>query len=346
MKKIKDPTLFKAIRKFLMEDMPFVRKKSQNTVEAYRYTLNIFLKFLEKKYTKPLYNVTTNDFNQRNILSFMEWLQKERLNKTSTVNLRLRHIKRFCRFLMEENILMLSELSAIQRIAERPNSGENTIKFLTIQETKLILSQPDVNKSLGGRDRFFLYLLYDSGCRIQEILDLKIKDFCIQNGIAELRITGKGNKFRVTPVSEELIPMFHQYCKFYHKKSTVNDYLFYTKRNGVHTQMSCDAAQAFIKKYGVMAKEKCPSIPHLHPHLFRHTRAMHLYMAGMPLELVSQWLGHSQMETSLIYARATTDMKRKALAKISVNDKAVFKGDEKFKYADNEDVIRQLYGLA
>lgn len=80
--------------------------------------------------------------------------------------------------------------------------------------------------------------------------------------------------------------------------------------------MSSDAAQAFIKKYGDMARSSVAEIPHLHPHLFRHTRAMHLYMAGMPLELVSQWLGHSQMETSLIYARATTEMKRKAIDKI------------------------------
>mgnify|MGYP000216000418 CR=1 FL=1 len=63
------------------------------------------------------------------------------------------------------------------------------------------------------------------------------------------------------------------------------------------------------------------------------------------LELVSQWLGHSQLETSLIYARATTDMKRKAVDKISAKENSVFKSDEKFKYADNEDVIRQLYGL-
>lgn len=66
----------------------------------------------------------------------------------------------------------------------------------------------------------------------------------------------------------------------------------------------------------------------------------------MPLELASQWLGHSQMETSLIYARATTEMKRKATDKIAEKERFAFKGDEKFKYADKDDVIRQLYSLA
>lgn len=113
---------------------------------------------------------------------------------------------------MDENILMISELSAIQKIAEIPNASEDTIKFLTIQETKLILSQPDTSKAIGIRDSLFMYLLYDSGCRIQEILSLKLKDFFVQNGTAELHIIGKGNKFRITPISEELIPKFERYC--------------------------------------------------------------------------------------------------------------------------------------
>lgn len=345
MKKIKDPALFEKIRKFLTEDMPVLRKKSPNTVEAYRYTLNSYLVFLCEKHSKSLYNITVKDFSQKNILFFLDWLIEERGNKASTANLRLRHIKRFCRFLMDENILMISELSAIQKIAEIPNASEDTIKFLTIQETKLILSQPDTSKAIGIRDSLFMYLLYDSGCRIQEILRLKLKDFFVQNGTAELHIIGKGNKFRITPISEELIPKFERYCRHYHKSSTYDDYLFYTKRRGACSQMSCDTAQTFIKKYGIMAQKLNSAIPHVHPHLFRHTRAMHLYMAGMPLELVSQWLGHSQLETSLIYARATTDMKRKAVDKISAKENSVFKSDEKFKYADNEDVIRQLYGL-
>lgn len=345
MRKIKDPSLFRSIRKFLTEDMPVVRKKSANTVEAYRYTLNLFLAFLGEKQNKLLNSVTAKDFCQSNVLGFMDWLLDERGNKATTVNLRLRHIKRFCRYLMDENILMISDLASIQKIAEIPNPADDTIKFLTVQETKLILSQPDIKKTIGLRDNFFMYLLYDSGCRIQEILDLKLKDFVIQKGTAELHIVGKGNKYRVTPISQELIPKFERYYSTYHQSSGYEDFLFYTTRKGVRSQMSCDAAQAFIKKYGEKAKSSDPEIPHLHPHLFRHTRAMHLYMAGMPLELVSQWLGHSQMETSLIYARATTEMKRKAIDKISTAENSVFKEDEKFKYADNETVIRQLYGL-
>lgn len=345
MRRIKDPTLFQSIRKFLTEDMPVLRQKSSNTVDAYRYTLNLYLAFLRERHGMLLSAVTAKDFSQANIIGFMDWLVDVRNNKATTVNLRLRHIKRFCRFLMDENIIMISELSAIQKIAEIPNPQEDTIKFLTVPETKLILSQPNIRKAVGIRDDFFMYLLYDSGCRVQEMLDLKLRDFVIQKESAELHIVGKGKKYRVTPISRELIPKYERYCSIFHQNGTYDDYLFYTVRKGVRSQMSSDAVQAFVKKYGDMAKESTAEIPHLHPHLFRHTRAMHLYMAGMPLELVSQWLGHSQMETSLIYARATTEMKREAIDKISTAENSVFKGDEKFKYADNETVIRQLYGL-
>ena len=341
MRKIKDPTLFQSIRKFLTEDMPIVRKKSANTVDAYRYTLNLFLAFLREKHNKLLCSVTAKDFCQRNVLDFMDWLLEVRGNKASTVNLRLKHIKRFCRFLMDENILMISELSAIQKIADIPSTTNDTIKFLTVQETKVILSQPDINKTVGLRDNFFLYLLYDSGCRI-----LKLRDFVIQKEVAELHIVGKGNKYRVTPISQELIPKFERYCNIYHQDSSYEDYLFYTTRKGVRSQMSSDAAQAFIKKYGDMARTSVAEIPHLHPHLFRHTRAMHLHMAGMPLELVSQWLGHSQLETTQIYAHADTEHKRKAIAAATPHENPLYAKLNSARYTvTDDDTLKKLAGL-
>lgn len=219
------------------------------------------------------------------------------------------------------------------------------VLWITVEETKHVLSQPNIDNRIGIRDRFFMSLLYDSGCRIQEMLDLKLKDYVIKKSGAELHVVGKGNKYRVTPISEEICPLFEEYCRHYHKDRNYDSYIFYTIRNGITSRMSCDNAQTFLKKYGAMARETISSIPHIHPHLLRHTRAMHLYMAGMPLELVSQWLGHSQMETTLIYARATTEMKRKTIEKISSKEESVFGQNEKFKYADNDEIIKKLYGL-
>ena len=119
----------------------------------------------------------------------------------------------------------------------------------------------------------------------------------------------------------------------------------------INTQMTFIATLRILCRYiqfygeGKMAKEKDGSIPHLHSHMFRRTRAMLLYQGGMPLPLVAEWLGHSQLETTTIYAKATIEMKKAARDKVAENQKSVFHDKEKFKYADDEETLRKLMGL-
>lgn len=343
--KIKDPRLYKKIRSFLNDHMLMLRKKSRNTVDSYKYTINLYLVFISEKYGKNFCDIEINDFEQSNIMAFTDWLAKKRGNKISTVNLRLTHMRKFCHYLLQDDSQRISQLAAIQDIAKLRDTEGNKLVYLTVEETTMILSQIDGQSSHGVRDRFFMYLLYDSGCRVQEMLDLKTDSFEIGRTGAKLHVIGKGNKYRVIPISTELIPMYNEYCQKYHGLGTDTDLLFYTKRKGLYSKMSSDNVRVFAENYGAMARETMPSIPHIKPHLFRHTRAMHLYMAGMPLELVSQWLGHSQMETTLIYASATAEMKRKQVEKIYNKENSVFKENEKFEYENDDEVIRRLYGL-
>lgn len=149
MKKIKDPALFERIREFLTEYMPIIKRESANTVIAYRYTLNLYLTFLQILLSKELTSITAVDFNQKNILAFVDWLRAYRGNRISTANLRLVHMRRFCRFLMEENVLLLSELSAIQKLEKLPKEYADEIKYLSVPEMKLVLVQPDSSKKMG-----------------------------------------------------------------------------------------------------------------------------------------------------------------------------------------------------
>jgi len=346
MKKIKDPALFRKIRDFLIDYLPVIRGKSLNTVAAYKITLNLYLEYLQQTHKKSLHEITIIDFNQKNILGFLDWIKSVRKNCTSTRNQRLVYIRQFCKYLMGSDMLSFDELAQIQKIAQTPDPQKDELEYLTIEETRLILKQPDINKKTGIRDRFFLALLYDSGCRDQELLDLRLKDFFMIKDSTELHIVGKGRKYRVTPISKEVQSMFDEYCALFHQERDLDESLFYTIRNGIKTKMSPDNVARFMNKYEKQANMIKPDIPHIHPHLFRHSRAMHLYMAGMPLPLVSEWLGHSQLETTTIYARATTEMKRKAVEKVSTNENAVFKESESFKYADNDEIIKKLYGLS
>lgn len=346
--KIKDPELYRLMKSFLINYLPDTRQKSKHTIQAYRDALNLYMLFLEEEKYIKFKDVSVSDFNQENISSFLRWLHDKRENESTTINQRLSHIKGFCRYIQKKDVLSFKLYSEICEIAEYKDERVKDFIWLTIEDVKLVLKQPDINKKTGIRDRFFISLMYESGCRNDEILHLKLKNIVInKEGEPDVHIFGKGSKHRCTPLSKDIVPYYNEYCKLYHLDTTnsSDDLLFYTVRNGIKSQMSQDNVQRFMKTYEKKAREINPELPHLHPHLWRRTRAMHLYLAGVPLPLVSEWLGHSSMETTQIYARATDEMKRQAQRKLGEKEGSVFKDDVAFKYADNEDVLKKLAGL-
>ena len=346
--KIKDPALYRLMKSFLITYLPDTRQKSKHTIQAYRDALNLYVLFLEEEKYIKFKDVSVSDFNQQNISSFLRWLHDKRGNESTTINQRLSHIKGFCRYIQKKDILSFKTYSEICEIAEYKDERVKDFIWLTIEDVKLVLKQPDINKKTGIRDRFFISLMYESGCRNDEILHLKLKNIVInKEGEPDVHIFGKGSKHRCTPLSKDIVPYFNEYCKLYHLDSanSSDELLFYTVRNGIKSQMSQDNVQRFMRTYEKKAREINADLPHLHPHLWRRTRAMHLYLAGVPLPLISEWLGHSSMETTQIYARATDEMKRQAQRKIGEKEGSVFKDDVAFKYADNEDVLKKLAGL-
>lgn len=121
--------------------------------------------------------------------------------------------------------------------------------YLSIEDMKLVIEQPDTSKKTGIRDKFFIALLYDSGCRNQEILDLRVKDLIIKEfGEAELHVLGKGRKYRVTPITKDVAPLFREYCKTFHSdfSGSQNEYLFYIIQKGISAQMSADNVHRFL----------------------------------------------------------------------------------------------------
>ena len=180
MKKIKDPELFKNIKSFLTLYLPTIRAKSPNTVNSYRDTLNIFILFLKCKNSINLNELRTEDFNRDNILEFLNWLKSDRLNSDTTRNLQLISIRAFCKYLTGENIIEYETYANIQQIEKIPVPERFISGMLSIEDVKLILELPNISKKSGLRDQFYIALLYDTGCRNQEILDLKLGDIQIQ----------------------------------------------------------------------------------------------------------------------------------------------------------------------
>lgn len=141
----------------------------------------------------------------------------------------------------------------------------------------------------GFRDQFFLTLMYDTAARNGEMLKLKLSD--LNTDHATIYLFGKGSKPRLVPVSKETLRMFDRYRSLFHNDSEKDTYLFYTKHQGKKTPMSEDNVARFLKGYAVNARKKNGHVPaNVHPHMFRHSRAMHLYQGGMPLPYFRNFL--------------------------------------------------------
>lgn len=352
-RKISESVFYAKVKEFLTSYLPVVKKRSRHTVHAYRDALNLYLSYICRAKRKKLADISTSDFNQQDIAGFLDWLYGENKNAATTVNQRLSHIKGFCKYLMKKDVLSFIEYEQINDIEDYTDTRTKNFEWLSIDDVKLILEQPDIHRKTGIRDHFFLALLYETGCRNDEILHLRMKDFStMKNGDMSVHIFGKGNKHRCTPLSKDIVPYFEKYCERYHPghgttaASDGDDLLFYTVRKGIKGEMSQDNVQRFMKEYEKRAREMKPELPHLHAHLWRRSRAMHLYMAGVPLPLVSEWLGHSSEETTrMYYAKATDDMKRAAQQKAVEKGASAFDKDVSFKYANDDEALKKLCGL-
>jgi len=193
-----------------------------------------------------------------------------------------------------------------------------------------------------------MLFLFKTGARIQETLDIQLRD--IQFGKhPRVMLTGKGSKTRSIPLRENTVQHLKKYIKIFHADEGIysESYLFYTVRNGMKKRMTEDNARGLIRKYGIKARKKCAEVPeNVHPHLFRHSCAMSLYQSGVHLTLISEWLGHANLETTLVYAHADTEIKRKAIEKAIPKDTPLGEHTNAERYKiDDEDVLKQLCGL-
>ncbi len=174
------------------------------------------------------------------------------------------------------------------------------------------------------------------------MLALSLADIDTRRLTADL--LGKGSKPRRLPITSETARHFDRYAAVFHPRPEPAAPMFYTVRNHRPAPMSDDNVARFIGQHAATARTRCPDVPaRVHPHMLRHSRAMHLYQAGMPLALLTEWLGHANPETTLIYAHADTEMKRHALEKANITT-----GQSPLPapfWHDREDIIQRLCGL-
>lgn len=336
---------FNAIRSYILEYLPKQKCCSENTIKAHKNALNLFISYMRSEKAMKVESIVFPVINQQTVIDFLNWLVEERGCSLASRNQRLSILRTFFEYAGQLDCTQVALELSIKKIpaAKHPKA---TVDFLSENALKALLEQPNTSKMNGIRDCFFMTLMYDTGARCGELLDMKVRDLRIDmtNPVAYLR--GKGNKVRSVPLMSKTVEHCRSYLRIFHPgvEASSPDNLFYTTIHDERHKMSPDTVAQFMKKYGEKARAVCPEVPErVHPHQLRHTRAIHIYRDGAPLVLVGEYLGHVNPSTTKIYAYADTEMKRKALEKTEANRSYV--KDVAPVWKNNEDMILQLSGL-
>ena len=282
---------------------------SNNTIKSYRDTFKILLKYYYEKKNIKIEKITINSLSKEIILEFLDYLEIEKHNSISTRNQRLACIHAFCKFIQMEEPIYIDCMQKILSIHFKKKIQKN-INYLTPEAIKILLEQPNVSEKNGLRDLAIMSLLYDTGARVQELIDLKVKDIRIDSP-STVTLHGKGNKFRQVPIMNNTKKVLKKYIE--KNKMQSNEYLFESNTDRKFTR---NGIFYIINKYTKKANLISAAVPEkIFPHMFRHTKAMHLLQSGINLIYIRDFLGHVDIQTTEIYAKYDTETKRKAIEK-------------------------------
>jgi len=248
------------------------------------------------------------------ILSFLNWLQNNRNNSVSTRNQRYAAIRSFYEFLERKDPTRLATWQSIRSIKSK-KTPVPAVSYLTVDGIKCLLEQVSTKDRHGRRNLTLLSLLYESGARVQELVDLTPS--CLRlDKPALVRLHGKGNKTRVVPLREQQVSILTTYLEE-NRLSTPSQSerpLFF---NSSGAKLTCSGVTYILKTYATMARAAYPELipKQISPHILRHSKAMHLLQAGVNLVYIRDILGHVSVQTTEIYARADSRLKRESLEK-------------------------------
>lgn len=297
------------VTRFLTDYLPHHRCYSKNTILSYRDTLKLFLRFLKETKGISPNSFYIKDFNRELVIEFLEWYRKTGAG-ISTANQRLAALKTFCEYGQFESIEYIAPLQNISAIKAK-KSTQKEVSFLTVEQMSMLINSPDINSYTGFRHRVILTLLYDSGCRVQELCDITIGDVSI-GSVATVRLHGKGNKYRTVVLADTTAKLIENYINRYRSYAVGTDTLI---TNRYQRKIDRDGISYIIKKYvNALHKEDSTFPEHVHCHMFRHSKAMHMLEANINIVYIRDFLGHEDISTTMVYARADNRLKNDVIS--------------------------------
>ena len=298
------------LRRFLTAHLAGLRGCSPNTIASYRDTFKLLITYFRDERSIPPEKLTLVSLDAAAVIGFLEWLQAYRRNSASTRNQRLAAISSFCTWMQTEDPARMACYQYILAIPAKKQAHPG-VNHLTLEQTRLLLAQPDQAARQGRRDLALLATLYDTAARVQELADLSVRDIRLEHP-AMAALTCKGRKTRHVPLMVNTTAILGAYLGEHHLDTPGHDDhpVFFNQH---HAKLSRGGIAWIIGKYLARTNDPQLADADVSPHTLRHSKAMHLYEAGVPLPYIRDILGHVDLSTTEINARASIEAKRKAL---------------------------------
>ncbi len=300
------------LNKYLTGYLPNDRGSTPMTIDSYRYVFILYLTYMQEEHHISADRIQISDLTHKNVMLFLEWLQERRKNGIATRNQRQAVINSFVRFLMYE---FPEHLDEYQRILGIPikKAPQKEISYMKTDGIKLLMAQVAIESSDGLRDYVMLSLLYTTGLRVSELINIRVKDLSLHVPYT-LIVHGKGQKSRYVPLMGNIIPFIQKYLaqKGYDRQEKIDEWLF---KNHMKTQFTRQGINYIVSKYAKRAREINPEIitKDFSPHKMRHSTAMGLVDSGVDLIYIRDLLGHVSVKTTEVYAKADARRKREAI---------------------------------
>ncbi|MGH2855329.1 MAG: tyrosine-type recombinase/integrase [Solirubrobacteraceae bacterium] len=301
-------TLGSLVHGFFLSYLVEQKGLRQGSVRSYRDTLRLFLQFVAAEARRDVSKLTPEDLSFERVLAFLRHLEQQRRNSVTTRNQRLAALHTFFEFVARRDPDRLHECQQIAMIPVK-RSTQPSMRALTREEVQALFAELPRGGRLSLRDRALLLFFYNTGARVQEVADLRVEQLALDRP-AHVRLFGKGGKWR--------------HCPLWNETASILGRLIEEHRREPQARVFRSAKGAPLTRFGLYKRVRrlTAGLPprnsttrnaHISPHVFRRTAAVHLLEAGVDVNVIRGWLGHSNLATTNRYAEITTRMKAEAL---------------------------------
>ena len=315
MKSSTSTSVLPLMQRFFIQRLMQQRGASPHTIDCYRRSFTLFLRFASKRLGVPPERMEFEQIDAALITAFLDDLETSRNVSVRTRNLRLTAIHSFFRYAAFE---LPTHGAQIQRVLAIPGKRftRKQVRFLNREEVDALLAAPDTGSWSGRRDHAFILTAVQTGLRVSEMTGLKTHDLVLGTA-AHVQVIGKGRKLRSTPLAKPTCAVLKAWLR--EPQRGEQDVLFPSFRG---ERMTIHGVQHLLKKHQATAAKSCPSLKErrVTVHVLRHTAAMDMLQEDIDRSVIAMWLGHESFESTRVYVEATLAMKEQALAKTTPHE--------------------------